>query len=216
MTKVLEAVRDLLPGFRRRAVEAEVARRVPAESIGELTEAGAFAMLQPRRYGGHEADPMDFYEVVKAVASACGSTGWVTSIVGIHPWQLALFPERAQDEVWSQDPHTLVSSSYAPTGKLTPVEGGYQASGRWAFSSGCDHCSWVLLGALVMGDDGRPVDFLTILVPRSDYLIDDTWDVVGPARDGQQRHRHRGPVRPGAPHAELQRRDRRCAAPARR
>lgn len=179
MPKVLEAVTDLLPGLRARASAAEQARRVPAESIAELKDAGVFSMLQPRRYGGLEADPVEFYEVVKAVASACGSTGWVASIVGIHPWQLALFPERAQDEVWGTDTGTLASSSYAPTGKLTPVEGGFRATGRWAFSSGCDHCAWVLLGALVLGEDGRPVDFLTILVPRSDYTIDDTWDVVG-------------------------------------
>lgn len=179
MTKVLEAVIDLLPGFRERAVAAEQARQVPAESVAELQEAGVFRMLQPTRYGGLEADPVDFYDVVRTVATADGSTGWITSIVGIHPWQLSLFPEQAQDDVWATDPSTLVSSSYAPTGTLTPVEGGYSVNGRWAFSSGSDHCSWVLLGALVMGDDGRPVDFLTILVPRGDYRIDDVWDVVG-------------------------------------
>lgn len=178
-TKVLEAVTDLLPRFRERAVAAEQARRLPAESIAELQEAGVFRMLQPKRYGGMEADPVEFYEVVRTIATADGATGWVSSIVGIHPWQLSLFPEKAQDEVWGADPNTLVSSSYAPTGKLTPVEGGYLVTGRWAFSSGCDHCSWVLLGALVMGDEGKPVDFLTILVPRGDYLIDDVWDVVG-------------------------------------
>jgi 3-hydroxy-9,10-secoandrosta-1,3,5(10)-triene-9,17-dione monooxygenase len=178
-SKVLEAVTDLLPGFRERAVAAEQARQVPAESIAELQEAGLFAMLQPKRYGGLEADPVEFYEVVRAIATADGSTGWVASVVGIHPWQLSLFPEKAQDEVWGTDPRTLVSSSYAPMGKLTPVEGGYRVSGRWSFSSGCDHCSWVLLGALVMGDEGKPVDFLTILVPRSDYRIEDVWDVVG-------------------------------------
>lgn len=178
-SKVLAAVTDLLPGFRERAVAAEQARQVPAESIAELQEAGLFAMLQPQRYGGLEADPVEFYEVVRAVATADGSTGWVSSVVGIHPWQLALFPEQAQDDVWGTDPRTLVSSSYAPMGKLTPVEGGYRVSGRWSFSSGSDHCSWALLGALVMGDDGKPVDFLTILVPRSDYRIEDVWDVVG-------------------------------------
>jgi 3-hydroxy-9,10-secoandrosta-1,3,5(10)-triene-9,17-dione monooxygenase len=178
-SKVLEAVTDLLPGFRERAVAAEQARQVPAESIAELQEAGLVAMLQPKRYGGLEADPVEFYEVVRAIATADGSTGWVASVVGIHPWQLSLFPEKAQDEVWGTDPRTLVSSSYAPMGKLTPVEGGYRVSGRWSFSSGCDHCSWVLLGALVMGDEGKPVDFLTILVPRSDYRIEDVWDVVG-------------------------------------
>jgi 3-hydroxy-9,10-secoandrosta-1,3,5(10)-triene-9,17-dione monooxygenase len=47
----------------------------------------------------------------------------------------------------------------------------------------------VLLGALVIGDEGKPVDFLTILVPRSDYRIDDVWDVVGAQGHRLERHR---------------------------
>src|SRR3954468_2012077 len=178
-TKVYDAVQDLLPGFRERAVATEQARRVPAESIAELTAAGVFRLLQPKHYGGHEGDPVAFYEVIKSIAGACGSTGWVSSVVGIHPRQIALFPQEAQQEVWGEDSDTLVSSSYAPMGKLTPTEGGYELTGRWSFSSGCDHCSWVLLGALVIGPEGKPVDFLTVLIPRTDYAIDDVWDVVG-------------------------------------
>jgi len=178
-SKVFEAVQDLLPGFRERAVATEQARRVPAESIAELTSAGFFRMLQPKAFGGAEGDPVEFYEVVKSIAGACGSTGWVSSVVGVHPWQLALFPQQAQQDVWGQDQDTLVSSSYAPMGKLTPTDGGYQLTGRWSFSSGCDHCSWVLLGALVIGPEGKPVDFATVLIPRSDYAIDDVWNVVG-------------------------------------
>jgi 3-hydroxy-9,10-secoandrosta-1,3,5(10)-triene-9,17-dione monooxygenase len=177
--KVKEAVQDLLPGIAARADQAEQDRRVPVETIAELQEAGVFKMLQPKRWGGLEADPVEFYDVIRTIASVCGSTGWVSSVVGVHPWQLALFPNEAQTEVWGSDNSTLVSSSYAPTGKLTPVEGGYQATGRWSFSSGCDHCSWVLLGAMVIGPEGKPIDFLTILVPRSDYTIHDVWDVVG-------------------------------------
>lgn len=177
--KVLEAVQDLLPALRERAGQAERERRVPDASIAELQEAGVFRMLQPTRYDGLETTPTEFYEVVKTIAGACGSTGWVSSIVGVHPWQLGLFPVAAQDEVWGEDPRTLVSSSYAPTGTLTPVDGGYECTGRWSFSSGSDHCRWALLGALVMGPEGKPVDFLTILVPRTDYTIEDVWDVVG-------------------------------------
>ena len=55
------------------------------------------------------------------------------------------------------------------SGRLTPVDGGYELSGSGGFSSGCDHASWALLGALVVGADGRPVDFMTVLVPRTDY-----------------------------------------------
>ena len=178
-SKVYDAVQDLLPGIRERAVATEQARRVPAESIAELTAAGVFRFLQPKQFGGTEGDPVDFYEVIKSIAGACGSTGWVSSVVGVHPWQLALFPQQAQQDVWGEDQDTLVSSSYAPMGKLTPTEGGYELTGRWSFSSGCDHCSWVLLGALVIGPEGKPVDFNTVLIPRSDYDIDDVWNVVG-------------------------------------
>ena len=177
--KVLEAVQDLLPGIAARADACEAGRRVPDETVAELVDAGVFRMLQPTRWGGLETDPVEFYEVVRTVATACGSTGWVAGVVGVHPWQLALFPDEAQRDVWADDPSTLVCSSYAPTGQLRPVEGGYECSGRWSFSSGSDHCRWVLLGALVVGADGKPVDFLTVLLPRSDYQVEDVWDAVG-------------------------------------
>jgi len=177
--KVIEAVRDLLPVFRERAQEVEDARRLPAESVKALQEAGVFRLLQPARFGGYEADPVTFYTAIRLIAGACGSTGWVASVVGVHPWQLALFPAQAQDDVWGEDPHTRMSSSYAPTGKAVLVDGGYRLSGRWSFSSGCDHASWVLLGGIVTDGEGNQVDFKTFLVPLADYTIDDVWDTVG-------------------------------------
>jgi len=176
---VVAAVADLLPAFRQRAQETEDNRVVPAESVKALAETGFFRLLQPASYGGLEADPIAFYTAVRLIASACGSTGWVASVLGVHPWQLALFPERAQEDVWGADPGTRMSSSYAPTGRARAVEGGHQLDGRWSFSSGCDHATWVLLGGIVLDDDGKPVDFRTFLLPASDYTIDDVWDTVG-------------------------------------
>jgi 3-hydroxy-9,10-secoandrosta-1,3,5(10)-triene-9,17-dione monooxygenase len=177
--QVIAGVCDLLPVLRQRAQEAEDARCVPPESIKALAETGFFRLLQPARFGGLEADPVTFYTAVRMIASACGSTGWVSSVVGVHPWQLALFPAQAQDDVWGTDPATRMSSSYAPTGRATLTEGGYRLEGRWSFSSGCDHASWVLLGGLVTNDEGKPVDFCTFLLPSTDYMIDDVWDTVG-------------------------------------
>ncbi|GGZ15022.1 3-hydroxy-9,10-secoandrosta-1,3,5(10)-triene-9,17-dione monooxygenase oxygenase subunit [Streptomyces nitrosporeus] len=177
--EVLESVRALLPAIEKRAAAADEARRIPESTIGELADAGVFRMLQPARYGGLENDPADFYQVVREISALCCSTGWVASILGVHAWQLGLFPERAQDDVWGEDPDVRISSSYAPVGRLTPVDGGYELTGRWSFSSGCEHATWTLLGALVVGARGKPVDFLTVLVPRADYRIEDMWDVVG-------------------------------------
>ena len=176
---VLDAVRDLLPALRERAQETEDLRRIPDETIKSLQSTGFFRLLQPTRYGGLEASPVEFYRAVRLIASACGSTGWVSSVLGVHPWQLGLFDDRAQQEVWGEDPATLVSSSYAPMGRAKPVDGGFQFSGRWSFSSGCDHAQWVFLGGLVMAEDGSVADFRTFLLPRRDYEIDDVWDTVG-------------------------------------
>jgi 3-hydroxy-9,10-secoandrosta-1,3,5(10)-triene-9,17-dione monooxygenase len=176
---VIAGIAELLPAFRQRAQETEDARVVPAESVKALTETGFFRLLQPRTFGGLEADPVSFYKAVRMISSACGSTGWVASVVGVHPWQLTLFPPQAQQDVWATDPSTRMSSSYAPTGKARLTEGGYRLDGRWSFSSGCDHASWVLLGGIVTNDEGKPVDFCTFLVPGSDYTIDDVWDTVG-------------------------------------
>src|SRR6476661_6288758 len=161
---VIAGVTELLPALRQRAQETEDARVVPAESVKSLEETGFFRLLQPKSAGGLEADPVTFFTAVRLIASACGSTGWVSSVVGVHPWQLALFPAQAQQDVWGSDINTRMSSSYAPTGKAQPVEGGFRLSGKWSFSSGCDHATWVLLGGMVFGEDGKPVDFRTFLV----------------------------------------------------
>jgi 3-hydroxy-9,10-secoandrosta-1,3,5(10)-triene-9,17-dione monooxygenase len=176
---VVAEVRELLPVLRERAQKTEDARDVPAESVKAIEETGFFRLLQPARFGGMEAEPLTFLSAVRLIASACGSTGWVSSVLGVHAWQLALFPPPAQEEVWAGDPAARMSSSYAPTGKAQPVPGGHQVTGRWSFSSGCNHAAWVLLGAIVTDDAGKPVDFRTFLLPASDYVIDDVWDTVG-------------------------------------
>ena len=176
---VIAGITDLLPVLRQRAQETEDGRVVPAESVKALEETGFFKLLQPRSAGGLEADPVAFYTAVRLIASACGSTGWVASVVGVHPWQLALFPPQAQGDVWGADPATRMSSSYAPTGKAKKLDSGYRLDGRWSFSSGCDHATWVLLGGIVTNDEGQPTDFRTFLLPASDYAIDDVWDTVG-------------------------------------
>ncbi len=174
---LVENAKALAPALRERAHQTELDRKLPESSIKEMHEAGLFRALQPKRFDGFELPPSAFYEAVTEIGAACGSTGWVCGVVGVHPWQLALFPEETQAEVWGEDPSTLVSSSYAPTGSIEPVDGGYRLSGRWSFSSGCAHCDWVFLGGIVV-KDGIP-DHVTFLVPSSDYVIDDVWHVTG-------------------------------------
>jgi 3-hydroxy-9,10-secoandrosta-1,3,5(10)-triene-9,17-dione monooxygenase len=171
---------ELAPVLLARAGEAEALRRLPDQTIADFQEAGFFRMLQPARWGGFEVDPGVFYDVQATLAAACPSSAWVLGVVGVHAWQLALFAEEAQREVWADDARTLISSSYAPTGKIARAPGGYRVSGRWSFSSGCDHCGWVFLGGMVPPEtEGKPPEMRTFLLPRRDYRIDDNWHVIG-------------------------------------
>ena len=68
-------------------------------------------------------------------------------------------------------------------GRARPVDGGFELSGHWQFSSGTDHCDWIFLGGLVTDQEGnltKPLDVRHFVLPRHDYqIVDDSWDVVG-------------------------------------
>jgi len=182
MDNLQAKIEAILPDVAARARECEEQRRVPDASIKALVESGVLRGLQPQRYGGLEVHPLEYYEVMSQLGEACASTAWVTGILMVHSWQLALFNATAQDEVWSEDPTALISSSYAPTGKIEVVDGGYRVSGRWNFSSGCDHAKWAFLGGIVPGGPktwGGLPDIRTFLLPRQDYAIEDVWHTAG-------------------------------------
>jgi 3-hydroxy-9,10-secoandrosta-1,3,5(10)-triene-9,17-dione monooxygenase len=176
--QVLDKIDALLPELRRRAQDTEDARRVPDEVADLVAGTGFFKLMQPAQWGGYEVDPVTFYEAVRRLATACGSTGWVAGIVGIHNWHLALFDQQAQEDVWGKDTSVRISSSYAPMGAGEVVDGGYKVNGSWAWSSGCDIADWAVVGGPVF-KDGKPVDFVSFLIPREDYTINDVWNVVG-------------------------------------
>ena len=171
----------MIPTLKERARACTAGRDVPAQTIADLHEAGFFRILQPKRWGGFEMHPNTFFAVQRALAEGCMSTGWMFGVVGCHPYELALFDERAQAEVWAENSATLASSSYQPVGKVTPVEGGFRLSGRWGFSTGSAHCQWVILGAMVPpAQPGAAADMRAFLLPRADYAIDtDAWHVFG-------------------------------------
>ena len=177
--ELISRARGLIPALRQRAAQAEAESKVPDETISDFQDAGFFKILQPKKYGGYEMDPQVFYAVQMAVAEGCMSSAWVLGVVAVHNWQLALFDPQAQEDVWKDDPTTLISSSYMPRAKVTPADGGYRISGRWGFSSGVDHCQWAFLGGLVPNPEGGPPDYRTFLVRRGDFTIDHNWDTLG-------------------------------------
>lgn len=179
----------MIPTLRERSARQAEHRRLLPETMADLKQAGLFKVLQPKRWGGYEMDPIVFFDVQIALARGDVSVGWVYGILGVHSFHLALFDDRAGDDVWAADPDALVASPYSP-GKAVPVDGGYELTGHWRFSSGTEHCDWIFLGGVI--DRGEThgsfldADFRTFLLPRKDYTIIDTWKVVGLKGTGSQ------------------------------
>jgi 3-hydroxy-9,10-secoandrosta-1,3,5(10)-triene-9,17-dione monooxygenase len=178
--EVIANARALVPRLSERAAAAERGGLVPIDTIREMQAAGLFRVLQPRRWGGLELDPRVFYRVQMTLAEGCMSTAWIYGVIGVHNWQLALFPQAAQSDVWQRDSATLIASTYMPVGQAEAVEGGWRLSGQWGFSSGVDHCDWIFLGGLLPRSDGEPgLEHATFLLPKSDYRVAPNWDVLG-------------------------------------
>ncbi len=151
-------------------------RCVPKEVVESLAEAGIFRAMVPKKHGGMEATPEEFLRAQILISEADMSAGWITGVLGVHPYQISLMSDQAVKEVYGDNPDARISSSYNPVGaKAERTDGGIMLSGRWGWSSGSPHCEWVLLGAIV---DKQPF-IHTLLVPRSEYEVEDTWHVLG-------------------------------------
>src|SRR5215469_344459 len=182
MQNLVETAKRVAPELAKNAAEDNGRRSLTDRTWQILLDNGFVRCLQPARWGGGEVSLVEYIDAMIELARVSPSAGWVAGVIGLHPWQLALFDERAQQEMWGKNPSLMHSSSYNPTGKAERAAGGYKLSGRWSFSSGCDHCRGVMLGAICGTRDvfGKLVpDFRSFLLLRDQYRIDDNWHVAG-------------------------------------
>ena len=175
----IDALRDASTELKAQAFVSAEERKLSDATAKILRETGAMRLIQPARYGGLEADPRVFVEAMMLASQFDGAAGWVLGVVGVHNWHIGLYADEVQAEVWGDDPDTWISSSYNYVGKAQSVEGGFRLTGRWSFSSGCEHAKWVFVGGFVYDDEGRPVEMRHFLLPRVDYEIIDVWHVAG-------------------------------------
>ena len=169
----------LVPVLRERAARAEAARIVLPETLADLHRAGVMRVLQPRRWGGMEFDFVAYVDFSEALARGCASTGWTAGNLLIHHWMLALYDERAQQEVWGPNPDAMIASGIAyPQGSGKRAPGGFTVSGRWNFSSGVNVADWNML-AMIVRDGDKVVDHRMCLMHKSEYEIVDDWQVLG-------------------------------------
>lgn len=97
---VLDEVRRIVPSLEAAAADDDALRRVGDSTWSAMLGSGALRALQPARFGGGEVSLFEFVDAAMVLSAASPSAGWVAGVIGVHPWQLALFPDEAQQEMW--------------------------------------------------------------------------------------------------------------------
>jgi alkylation response protein AidB-like acyl-CoA dehydrogenase len=175
--EAIERTRSIAPRIRERVGLAEELRRLPDETVQELSESGLFLLLAPRAVGGSELNYDTVFDVTTMLGEACPSTAWVYSLVTAHMLLIAQFPERVQAEVFDS-PNPLTSSCVSTTGVPERVDGGWRWSGRGFFSSGVDHAGWLAPAMLAPNADGI-WERRWFLMRKGEYEIVDDWFTIG-------------------------------------
>jgi alkylation response protein AidB-like acyl-CoA dehydrogenase len=163
----------------------EAERKVPADVMKALHDAGLFRLLMPRSLGGAEASPLAYMQVLEEISAADGSTAWCLG-QGLGCSLAAAFLDHdIAAEIFDTADGVLAWGP--PNGaKAIKVDGGYRVTGRWRFASGSPNCTWYgghsevcdADGTPIKDKNGRPV-MRTMLFKAADAEAINVWDVIG-------------------------------------
>ena len=175
----------LAPAIRAAADEIERSRRIPEPLLGDLHASGLLRLLLPRAYGGGEVEPGHYLGAVIAVARQDASVAWNMFVANSSALIAPHIPPATAVEIFS-DPRALIAWGPPNDCRVTAVPGGYRASGRWGFASGCRQATWMGVhanveeadGSLRLNAAGRPT-IRTLLFPAGNATLVDTWTTIG-------------------------------------
>ncbi len=182
---LLEAIRELVPQIRAAADQIEAQRELPPELVDALADAGMFRLLVPRSLGGSELDLPTYIRIIEEIARADGSTAWCVNQGAVFATNAAFLPKEVAQHIWGENPRAVIANGPAPSAEARVVEGGYRVTGRWTFSSGCRHATWLAgFATIVECDQPRrrsdgTLEARYMLFPKSEAEIIDTWHVYG-------------------------------------
>lgn len=186
VTTLLRSLNNLQGVLAAEVDAGERARTLTGRTVAVLKDSGIMSMWVPKSLGGLELDFCSGLRVMEELARIDASAAWVVFVVCGSTFAAARMSDEAAATVHAR-PHDLLCGSLNPPGMAVQVEGGYRLTGRWPFTSGRDHASWLLLSAAVRNDSGDGVapppsgatTVLFCLVPADISVIHDNWHTGG-------------------------------------
>ncbi len=189
-TPLLERIASLAEEIRAGGDEAQEIRRVPDRTVNALIDAGFFRFTLPQELGGENASVWETVEVLEAMSAIDASVGWNVMLGSeINAMAAGGMAEDLAKEVYIDNPRVIMCGGGGPGSRPSKAvkqpDGGYKVWGQTTFISGCHNAEWCFMAAPIfegeqpkLTEDGQPILKMWFL-NRSEWEIEDTWDVAG-------------------------------------
>ncbi|MFD7236738.1 acyl-CoA dehydrogenase family protein [Streptomyces syringium] len=152
-------------------------RRLSADVIKAMTDAGFMRHFVPAEFGGRAGTFRELLGAVAVIGEKCAASAWCASLFASTPRLVSFFPPEGRREVWADGPDAGVVCSVLPFGEAVAEQDGLRVSGRWPYISAIEFADWVIVCPKVLGA-GEP-ELRLVVVPRADCQVEDTWFSVG-------------------------------------
>jgi indole-3-acetate monooxygenase len=185
--ELIGRARDLMPLIAGATDRVDRDRVIPADVLDAMHEARLFRTLIPASIGGEEVEPATFFHVIEAVAMADASVAWCLCQNSGVSMAAAYLDPKVAHELFGDARAAVATGAPSPLARAIVTDGGYRVTGHWHFASGSRHSQWIGGHATLcepdgsprLGPNGKPLEQRTMLFPKSQATITDTWQVIG-------------------------------------
>jgi alkylation response protein AidB-like acyl-CoA dehydrogenase len=163
----------------------EQERRLDPQLVDACRHAGLWDLGKPAAFGGLECDPKTTFRIVEELSRLDASVGWVVGNASSIEQIGASLSDGLASEVFGTAGYGA-AAPFFPPGTLTPVDGGYRVTGRWAFATGCHYAKYVIVRGAVVSDgrprigvDGRPILRVCAVPVEQVEIVETSWMTLG-------------------------------------
>lgn len=186
--KLIEKAIDLRPLLREQQADTEQRGYYSTEIRDQLNDAGFYAAIQPKKFGGLEASLSDYFRILIELARGCPSSAWCYGLgTGKTIMVSSYYPEEVQRDIHERA--GVVHAGHGPgRSTATPVDGGYIINGTFNYCSGIPYSNHLLGTAPVNGVIGdqsvnswsadKMSNLIEFIIPRGDgsnYEVLEDW-----------------------------------------
>jgi alkylation response protein AidB-like acyl-CoA dehydrogenase len=171
---LLGAIERIGPLIAENAAAAEANRQLSGAVYQAMYDAGLYAMMAPKAYGGLELHPTECVQVWEAVAKIDAAAAWNLVMNQAIAAYSAWLPPRGVAELFASGVPTIAGALHPPA-KAVRTDGGWRITGQVPFASGCHHAQWLVMPAQEAGADTP----FGVFFPRESATLLDTWHTLG-------------------------------------